>query len=69
MNIHIRPREQSDNFYYVTIETDAISISGIWSVAPSGFYEFEPSWFADVESQEWYECNWESINNLINEQL
>lgn len=66
------PRRKSTPTYKVHYITPAgtgnmisYEFDGTYKVAASGDFEFEPDWFADKASEDYYDQNWETIEEEI----
>lgn len=51
--------------YRVDYVLGEIQISGSVSEDAGGNMSFEPSWFFDKNSEEYWDANWEAIENAI----
>ena len=66
-SLKIKIEEDGDN-YEVNYQFDDYEISGVlqkYYTGRANEYEFQPSWFADEESEKYYDENWEDIEDEI----
>jgi hypothetical protein len=66
-SLKIKIEEDGDN-YEVNYQFDDYEITGVlqkYYTGRANEYEFQPSWFADEESEKYYDENWENIEDEI----
>jgi hypothetical protein len=54
-----------DVIYSFNLNSELLELSGYLTKGPSGNYEFDPSWFSDNEAENYYDDNWDKIEEEI----